>query len=102
MAVISKRSGASAMTPKQEEQCYCQFIEDFLNLCFMKGDSQNYPNLLLFGAFPTLMHGAFVTQPMQIKILDRVKEIVPTLGAGEDESANLKAIKVYVLTLIEG
>ena len=92
MAVISKRAGAS-MTPKQEEQCYCQFIEDFLNLCFTKGEQHNYPNLMMFGCFPTLLHGAFVNQTMQLKILDRVKEIIPTLGDENDDSETLKAVK---------
>jgi len=68
MAVMSKRSSNTAMTQKQEEQTYCQFIEDFLNFSFRKQtdaeDSTSYPNLLLLASLPQLMHGAFINQPM--------------------------------------
>lgn len=74
MAVMSKRSSNTAMTQKQEEQTYCQFIEDFLNFSFRKQtdaqssslaeDSTSYPNLLLLASLPSLMHGAFINQPM--------------------------------------
>lgn len=64
MAVMSKRSSNTAMTQKQEEQTYCQFIEDFLNFSFRKQtDAENsisYPNLLLLASLPQLMHGAFI------------------------------------------
>lgn len=39
MAVMSKKANAT-LTPKQEEQAYCQFIEDILNTGFAK-DSNN-------------------------------------------------------------
>lgn len=68
MAVMSKRSSNTAMTQKQEEQTYCQFIEDFLNFSFRKQadaeDRASYPNLLLLTSLPQLMHGAFINQPM--------------------------------------
>lgn len=64
MAVMSKRSSNTAMTQKQEEQTYCQFIEDFLNFSFRKQtdaeDNISYPNLLLLASLPQLMHGAFI------------------------------------------
>ena len=64
MAVMSKRASNTAMTQKQEEQTYCQFIEDFLNFSFRKQtdaeDSNSYPNLLLLTSLPQLMHGSFI------------------------------------------
>ena len=70
MAVMSKRASNTAMTQKQEEQTYCQFIEDFLNFSFRKQteysasslveDSSSYPNLLLLTSLPQLMHGSFI------------------------------------------
>lgn len=39
MAVMGK-SKANDLTQKQEEQIYCQFVEDFINFCFLKKDDQ--------------------------------------------------------------
>lgn len=101
MAVMSKRSTAT-MTQKQEEQTYCQFIEDFLNYSFMKqvgADGDSYPNMLLLVCIPQLMHGAFISQPMQVKILMKVKEI--TSGISTVESSPLAAVKDNILNLVQ-
>lgn len=110
MAVMSKRSANTAMTSKQEEQTYCQFIEDFLNCSFRKqteeASSGRYPNLLLLAAVPQLMHGAFISQPMQLKILGKIKDITANLGKDEGDDAipandSLPAVIAYVNTIIE-
>jgi len=55
----------------------------------------------MFCCFPTLLHGAFVNQTMQVKILDRVKEIIPSLGSEDDESETLKAVKKFVMNIVD-
>lgn len=72
------------MTAKQEELAYCQFIEDFLNYSFVKDqsdhfdqginesdstDTTKYDHLILLISIPQLMHGSFISQPMQLKVL---------------------------------
>lgn len=42
--------------------------------------SDSYPNLLLLACIPQLMHGAFVSQPMQLKILGKMKDIISKIG----------------------
>lgn len=68
--------------------------------------SGRYPNLLLLAAVPQLMHGAFISQPMQLKILQKVKDITANLGKDEGDDArsandSLPAVIAYVNTVIE-
>ena len=95
MTVMSKKSGELVMTAKQEETCYCQFVEDYLNMVFSKGEDESYPNLMLVSSLPTLMHGSFVNKDMQAKILEKVKGILEEL---EISSSELKAYCLKVVT----
>lgn len=55
--------------------------------------------MLLLISIPQLMHGAFVSQTMQVKILNKVKEITANTG-NEENSETLKAVQSYVGQLI--
>lgn len=54
----AKQTGGS----KLEEQLYCQFVEDFLNMCLLKDKNMDYPHLVHLSCLPTLMHGSFIHQ----------------------------------------
>ena len=98
MTVMSKKSGDQGMTPKQEETCYCQFVEDYLNMVFSKGSGripeESHPNLLLVSSLPTLMHGSFVNKDMQTKIVQKVKGIL------EDLEVTSPEVKAYALKIV--
>ena len=85
MAVMSKKTSNVTMTAKQEEQCFCQFIEDFLNLSFTKCQDK-YQNLLLLISLPQLMHGTFISQGMQKKVLAKVKDKLSNLDDPQKEA----------------
>lgn len=72
----------------------------------MKGTDESHPHLLMLCCVPTLMHGAFIQQQMQLKILNKVKGITETLELPETTSsqeklAEFKAVKDYVSSQIE-
>ena len=89
MAVMSKKANAT-ITGKQEEQVFCQFVEDLLNLGFSKQSD----NLLMLQCLPQLMHGSFINPTMQVKVLNKVKTILTSV----DDSAS----KTYLLSIVEG
>lgn len=91
MAVMSKKQSNTSMTAKQEELAYCQFIEDFLNYSFVKNQSDSfyqginesgdaeaarYDQLILLLSIPQLMHGSFISQPMQLKVLQKIQDML--------------------------
>lgn len=47
--------------------------------------------MLLLISIPQLMHGAFISQTMQIKILNKVKEITAKIG-NEENNETLVAV----------
>lgn len=103
MAVMSlgKKSDAT-MTVKQEEASYIQFVEDFMNMMFTKGQepdqidsgSHDYPNLMLISSLPILMHGSFVSKDMQLKIVEKVSAILEGLDVNSTE------VKAYAKKIV--
>ena len=68
------------MNQKMEQMTYAQFVEDTINKACMKVDGLNgqpeYPNIFLLMCLPTMMHGTFIIQPLQKKVLNKVKQIL--------------------------
>lgn len=55
--------------------------------------------MLLLMNIPQLMHGAFISQTMQVKILNKVKEITAKTG-NEENNETLEAMQKYIEQLI--
>ena len=55
--------------------------------------------MLLLTSIPQLMHGAFISQTMQVKILNKVKEITAKTG-NEEDNETLRAMQRYIGQLI--
>ena len=61
------------MTQTEEEQVYCHFVEDFLNV------SLSQKNTIFMIALPQMMHGSFIKSQLQLKVLSRVNSAISAM-----------------------
>ena len=67
-------------------------------------DGTSYPNLLLLTSLPQLMHGAFINPPMQLKVLEKVKDLVSNLMKEQEDApadSSLPAVTAHISTIID-